>query len=196
MKERQAEVYFGGIQRCLSSSCAKEVLLRGRLEAAGWLPLLCAACFSSSFLSLSHSLDLPFTVIEGGRLPPSQRLSLREMVSMFLRLWQTPRTTAPNEWLENFPVASIPPSTDGSTALQRPCASTSQAIALHMFLMFHAKLQSGLCQFDEKINQPCVCKTRLGHLQLLPGRLPCPSFGMQRTLGKHLWLQSDKGHAI
>ena len=189
MTERQAEVYFGGIQRCLSSSCAKEVLLRGRLEAAGRLSLLCAACFSSSFLSLSHSLDLPFTVIEGGRLPPSQRLSLREMVSMFLRLWQTPRTTAPNEWLENFPVASIPPSTDGSTALQIPCASTSQApLCDDDSVAYVSDVPREAAKWPvsvrRKINQPCFLQNSFGAPSVVAGSPPMFQFRNAAHFGK------------
>ena len=66
-----------------------EGLLSGSLEGVGWLPLQFVACFSSSFLSSSHSHDLLLVVMEGGGLPPSERLSLRMKVSKFLRLCQT-----------------------------------------------------------------------------------------------------------
>ena len=84
MKERRAEVYFRRNPEMFKFFMLKEGLLSARFEAAGWLPLQCAACFSGSFLSFSHSIDLPLTVLEGGGLTPSERLSLECKVSRFL----------------------------------------------------------------------------------------------------------------
>ena len=82
MKERQADVYFRRNPEMLEF--LKESLLSACLEGAGWLPLRCAASFSSSFFSFRTVMTFLLTVIEGGGLPPSERLSSRRKVSRFL----------------------------------------------------------------------------------------------------------------